>query len=100
MVGMYLVDGLLLLVSLLVRGSLGIVWLALLLVQGLPLLSEQLSDLACAWLEMRLKVIAQCELTELDAWVVLADLVTLLVGEEHVCGKTTLGRVGIYGCLA
>jgi hypothetical protein len=58
MVGMYLVDGLLLLVSLLVRGSLGVVWLALLLVQGLPLLSEQLSDFACAWLEMRLKVIA------------------------------------------
>ena len=32
--------------------------------------------------------------TELDAGVVLTDLVTLLVGEKHVCGKTTLGRVG------
>jgi hypothetical protein len=37
-------------------------------------------------------------LTELDAGVVLADLVTLIVGEEHVCGQTTLGGVGVYGC--
>ena len=33
--------------------------------------------------------------TELDAWVVLADLVALLVGEEHVGGKATLRRVGV-----
>lgn len=37
-------------------------------------------------------------LTELDAWVVLTDLVTLLVGEEHVGGETTLGGVGVYDC--
>jgi hypothetical protein len=36
------------------------------------------------------------ELTELDAGVVLTDLLALLVGEEHVCGKTTLGRVGVW----
>ena len=35
------------------------------------------------------------KLTELDAGVVLADLLTLLVGEEHVCRETTLGRVGV-----
>lgn len=33
--------------------------------------------------------------TELDTRVVLTDLFTLLVGEKHVCGKTTLGRVGV-----
>jgi len=34
--------------------------------------------------------------TELDAGVVLADLVTLLVGEEHVGRETTLRLVGIW----
>jgi hypothetical protein len=41
-----LVGSLLLLVALLVGGSLGVVWGALLLAQGLPLLSENLADLA------------------------------------------------------
>jgi hypothetical protein len=35
-------------------------------------------------------------LTELDTGVVLADLVTLLVGKEHVGRETTLGRVGVW----
>lgn len=34
-------------------------------------------------------------LTELDTGVFLADLVALVVGEEHVGGKSTLGRVGV-----
>jgi hypothetical protein len=34
-------------------------------------------------------------LTELDARVLLADLVTLVVGEEHVCRETALGHVGV-----
>ena len=34
-------------------------------------------------------------LTELDAGVLLADLVTLLVGEEHVGRETALGGVGV-----
>jgi len=72
------VGGLLLLVTLLVGLGLGIVRLLLLVVEGLPLLAELLADLA-----------------ELDTGVVLADLVTLLVGEEHVGGKTTLGLVGV-----
>jgi hypothetical protein len=38
-------------------------------------------------------------LTELDAGVLLADLVALLVGEEHVGGETTLGRVGVCNML-
>lgn len=42
----------------------------------------------------------ELRLTELDTWVVLADLVTLLVGKEHVRGQTTLGRVGVYLLLA
>lgn len=42
----YIVAGLLVLVTLLVLGSLGLVWAALLLVQGLPSLTEDLADLA------------------------------------------------------
>ena len=34
--------------------------------------------------------------TELDAGVFIANLVTLLVGEEHVGGKTTLRHVGVW----
>lgn len=33
--------------------------------------------------------------TEADTWVLLSDGIALLVGEEHVCGKTSLGRVGV-----
>ena len=36
------------------------------------------------------------KLTELDAGVVLANLLACLVGEEHVGGKTTLGGVGVW----
>lgn len=41
------VSGFLLLVALLVGGSLGVVGLLLLLVQGLPLLTEKLANLTC-----------------------------------------------------
>lgn len=44
--GTYVVGGLLILVALLVDGSLGLVGDSLLLVQGLPPLSENLADLA------------------------------------------------------
>lgn len=44
--GTYVVRCLLILVALLVLGSLVLVWQALLLVQGLPSLTENLSDLA------------------------------------------------------
>jgi hypothetical protein len=37
--------------------------------------------------------------TELDAWVVLSDLVAVIVGEEHVGRKSTLWRIGICGVL-
>ena len=33
--------------------------------------------------------------TEGDAWVLVADVLTLLVGEEHVGRETTLWRVGV-----
>ena len=39
---------------------------------------------------------SDAELTELDARVVLANLLACLVGEEHVGGKTTLGGVGVW----
>ena len=34
--------------------------------------------------------------TKADSWVLIANILTLLVGEEHVCRETTLRRVGIY----
>lgn len=76
----YVVSLLLILVSLLVGGSLGLVGSTLLLVKSLPALSEELSDL-----------------TEGNTRVLLANVLTLLVGEEHVGRETTLGRVGVYG---
>jgi hypothetical protein len=51
--GSYLVSSLLLLVTLLVGGSLGLVRSALLLGQSLPLLTELLADLAYGLLEVR-----------------------------------------------
>jgi hypothetical protein len=39
--------GLLFLVALLVGGGLGLVWSALLVAEGLPLLTEELADLTC-----------------------------------------------------
>lgn len=36
------------------------------------------------------------KLTERDTRVLLADLVTVVVGEEHVRGQTTLGSVGVW----
>ena len=37
--------------------------------------------------------------TEADAGVLLSHIVTLLIGEEHIGGQTTLGRVGVWQCL-
>ena len=36
--------------------------------------------------------------TEADARVLFTDILTLVVGEEHVGRKTTLGRVGVCVC--
>ena len=36
------------------------------------------------------------ELTERDTGVLLADLIAVVVGEEHVRGQTTLGGVGVW----
>jgi hypothetical protein len=47
----YLVSGLLFLVALLIGRGLGLVGDALLLVEGLPPLSENLANLTYAWLE-------------------------------------------------
>jgi hypothetical protein len=34
-------------------------------------------------------------LTEADAGVLLANLVAVVIGEEHVGGETTLGSIGV-----
>jgi hypothetical protein len=41
-------------------------------------------------------MISSSQHTELDAGVVLADLVALVVGEEHVGRETALGLVGVW----
>jgi hypothetical protein len=41
-------------------------------------------------------MIKHIRLTELDAGVVLANLVALLIGEKHVGGETTLGGIGVW----
>lgn len=33
--------------------------------------------------------------TELEVGVLSPDLVTRSIGEEHVCGETTLGGIGV-----
>lgn len=77
----YIVGLLLILIPLLVGSSLGLVGRTLLVAESLPSLTEDLADLA-----------------ESDAGVLLPDVVTLLVGEEHVGGEATLGCVGV--CVA
>jgi hypothetical protein len=39
---------------------------------------------------------ARSELTKGDTGVLLVDIVTLLVGEEHVGRETSLGGIGIW----
>jgi hypothetical protein len=34
--------------------------------------------------------------TKADTWVLITNILTLLICEEHVGGETTLGRVGIF----
>lgn len=94
--GTYLVDLLLFLVTLLVGGGLLIVRLTLGFTQVLPLVAEHLADLA--WREGQRELvdgIGVVALTEGDAGVLLADLLTVVVGKEHVGGQTTLGGVGV-----
>lgn len=33
--------------------------------------------------------------TKGDAWVLIANVLALLIGKEHVCRETTLGSIGI-----
>lgn len=91
-----MVRNLLVFVALFVGGSLLLVRLAVGLAQTLPLLAEHLANLAC--LAVRHGSVAsgaEQVLTERDARVILADLVAVVVGEEHVGRQATLGRVGI-----
>jgi hypothetical protein len=93
------IGSLLLLVPLLVSGGLGLIRSTLLVGERLPLLAEELANLA--WMKMKLSAGVlklrggAVELTELDAGVVLANLLALVVGEEHVGGETALGSIGV-----
>jgi hypothetical protein len=79
----HIVLGLLIFISLLVSCGLLLIGLSLLLGEGLPSVTENLADL-----------------TEADAGVLLTNVLTLFVGEEHVSGKTTLGSIGVCKGLA
>jgi hypothetical protein len=100
--GTYVVAGLLILVTLLVLGSLGLVGTALLLVQGLPPLTENLTDLAYGKRVSNVMIerwrwrARDRALTEADAGVLLVDVLALLVGEEHVGRETSLGGIGVW----
>lgn len=75
---------------------LGLVRGALLVVQGLPSLAEDLADLAWGGVSMsQLSVRSGKVHTERDSGVLLTDVVALLLGEEHVRGETTLRRVWV-----
>lgn len=89
------VGGLLLLVALLVSGSLSIVGLAVSLAQSLPLVTELLANLTCRGVRYVQQSRERDSLTEADAGVLLANLVAVVIGEEHIGGETTLGRVGV-----
>ena len=95
----YVVGRLFILIALLVLSSLGLVWSTLLVVQRLPSLAEDLANLACV------DAVSVCSTetegfiashTEANTRVLVPNILTLLVGEEHVGGETTLGRVGIF----
>ena len=92
----YVVLSLFVLIALLVIGSLLLVWLSLLLSQGLPSITEDLADLAYKGISGCSPRVRLDHLTKADAWVLITDILTLLVGKEHVCGKTTLWSIGIW----
>jgi len=69
---------LLIFITLLVRSSLGLIRCTLLLVKGLPSLTENFANLAKG-----------------DTRVLIPHILALLVGEEHVRGETTLGGIGV-----
>ena len=95
--GTHIVASLFTLVALLVGLGFGLIWLALLRVEGLPAFTEDLADLACNAQAISEKVESlPAEHTKADARVLLPHVFALLVGEEHIGGKTTFGRVGIY----
>ena len=89
------VGGLLLFVALLVSGSFVVVGLALRLAQSLPLVTKLLANLACRDVRYVRRSWRINSPTEADAGVLLANLVAVVIGEEHVGGQTALGRVGV-----
>jgi hypothetical protein len=93
----YVVASLLIFISLLVLSSLGLIWSALLLIQCLPSLTEDLADLTCESYASAAagRIFTKIDHTEADARVLITDVLTLLVGEEHVRREATLGRVGV-----
>lgn len=77
--GTYVVRLLFVLISLLVSGSLGLIRHPLLLRKRLPSLTENLADLS-----------------KRHTRILFANVLTLLIGKEHIGRKTALGGIGIY----
>ena len=96
----HIVASLLTLIALLVSFSFSLIWLALLRVEGLPAFAEDFADLACHTIRDQRDgrvITSKVVHTEADARVLLPHIFALLIGEEHIGGKTTFGRVGICG---
>ena len=96
----YIVCSFLFLVTLLVGGRFRLIRLALLLVQSLPALTKDLSNLACPDVRHGF-VNGVCRTrsggrTKRDTRVLFADIFALLIGKEHVSRKPALGRIGIW----
>jgi hypothetical protein len=85
------------LVAFLVDLGLVLVFLLVLVGEFLPPLTQELANLACIMVSFddSEKWCSLKPLTELDAGVFLANLVAVVIGEEHVGRKTTLGGVGV-----
>ena len=93
------VCGLFLFVSFFVGSSLGLKRSALLLAESLPFLAEKFTNFACdSHVVSRSAHVGRnftITHTKLNTWVLVANLLSLLIGEKHISRKTALGGSGI-----
>lgn len=90
----YIVRSLLILITLLVLRSLGLVWCTLLVVECLPALSKLLANLTCEFVSARSMSGRKIAHTEGDSWVLFADvLVVVSVHRRRSLSGSGLPRV-------
>ena len=96
----YRVIGLLSLITFLVGLGAGLIWFTILGIECLPLLTQHFADTAYrprqyGDLREEREETMRVYCTEADAWIILAYVVTLLVGKEHVGGEAALWGIRI-----